>query len=137
MMSSWRDDRPELLFGARHSPGLGRARRDVNLGDRLFRWGTAGFGFVIILILAAMGGGRALGAWILGAVLAIADGLVTAELSAELPRAGGSYAFLREAYGPARWGRLISFLFLFQIVFSAPLSMASGAIGSSTPRYPS
>jgi len=83
------------------------------------------------LILAAMGGGRALGAWILGAVLAIADGLVTAELSAELPRAGGSYAFLREAYGPARWGRLISFLFLFQIIFSAPLSMASGAIGFS------
>jgi amino acid transporter len=83
------------------------------------------------LILAAMGGGRAIGAWILGAVLAIADGLVTAELSAELPRAGGSYAFLREAYGPERWGRLVSFLFLFQIVFSAPLSMASGAIGFS------
>ena len=83
------------------------------------------------LILAAMGGGRALGAWILGAVLAIADGLVTAELSAELPRAGGSYAFLREAYGPGRWGRLVSFLFLFQIIFSAPLSMASGAIGFS------
>src|SRR5450830_1872491 len=83
------------------------------------------------LILAAMGGGRALGAWILGAVLAIADGLVTAELAAELPRAGGSYAFLREAYGPARWGRLVSFLFLFQIIFSAPLSMASGAIGFS------
>ena len=83
------------------------------------------------LILAAMGGGRALGAWILGAVLAIADGLVTAELSAELPRAGGSYAFLREAYGPERWGRLVSFLFLFQIIFSAPLSMASGAIGFS------
>ena len=83
------------------------------------------------LILAAMGGGRALGAWLLGALLAISDGLVTAELSATLPRAGGSYAFLREAYGPERWGRLVSFLFLFQIVFSAPLSMASGAIGFS------
>ena len=83
------------------------------------------------LILAAMGGGRALGAWLLGALLAICDGLVTAELSATLPRAGGSYAFLREAYGAERWGRLISFLFLFQIIFSAPLSMASGAIGFS------
>jgi len=81
------------------------------------------------LILAAMGGGRALGAWILGALLAICDGLVTAELSASMPKAGGSYAFLREAYGPLRWGRLISFLFLFQIIFSAPLSIASGAIG--------
>lgn len=83
------------------------------------------------LILAAMGGGRALLAWILAALLAISDGLVTAELSAELPKAGGSYAFLREAYGPERWGRLVSFLFLFQICFSAPLSMASGAIGFS------
>jgi fructoselysine transporter len=83
------------------------------------------------LILAAMGGGRALGAWILGALLAICDGLVTAELSAELPRAGGSYHFLREAFGRDTWGRLVSFLFLFQIVFSAPLSMASGAIGFS------
>jgi fructoselysine transporter len=113
-------------------PGL---RREIGLfqGTALNIIDMVGIGpFVTLpLILAAMGGGRALGAWILGAVLAIADGLVTAELSAELPRAGGSYAFLREAYGPARWGRLISFLFLFQIVFSAPLSMASGAIGFS------
>jgi amino acid transporter len=54
---------------------------------------------------------------------------VTAELSAELPASGGSYVFLREAYGAGRWGRLVSFLFLFQILFSAPLSIASGAKG--------
>jgi amino acid transporter len=78
-------------------------------------------------ILGEMGGGRAMLAWIVGGLLAISDGLVTAELSAELPSSGGSYAFLRHAYG--RFGRLISFLFLFQILFSAPLSMASGCIG--------
>src|SRR5256885_14101510 len=78
-------------------------------------------------ILAAMGGGRAMLAWVLGGLLAISDGLVTAELSAELPASGGSYVFLRHAYGRA--GRVISFLFLFQILFSAPLSMASGCIG--------
>lgn len=81
----------------------------------------------IPLILSAMGGGRGMLAWILGGLLAISDGLVTAELSAELPGAGGSYVFLRHAYG--RYGRVISFLFLFQILFSAPLSMASGCIG--------
>src|SRR3954454_10285101 len=81
----------------------------------------------IPLILMAMGGGRGMLAWILGGLLAISDGLVTAELSAELPASGGSYVFLRRAYGRA--GRLISFLFLFQILFSAPLSMASGCIG--------
>src|SRR5256885_6794933 len=78
-------------------------------------------------ILAAMGGGRAMLAWVLGGLLAISDGLVTAELAAELPASGGSYHFLRNAYGRA--GRVISFLFLFQILFSAPLSMASGCIG--------
>ncbi|MGZ6972003.1 MAG: APC family permease, partial [Thermoanaerobaculia bacterium] len=117
------------------TPPEGGLKREIGLwqGTALNIIDMVGIGpFVTLpLILAAMGGGRALGAWILGAVLAIADGLVTAELSAELPRAGGSYAFLREAYGPARWGRLVSFLFLFQIIFSAPLSMASGAIGFS------
>src|ERR1051326_5946077 len=78
-------------------------------------------------ILGPMGGGRAMLAWLVGGLLAISDGLVTAELSAELPSSGGSYAFLRHAYG--RFGRLVSFLFLFQILFSAPLSMASGCIG--------
>ncbi len=112
------------------APGL---RREIGLwqGTALNVIDMVGVGpFVTLpLILAAMGGGRALGAWLLGALLAICDGLVTAELSASLPRAGGSYAFLREAYGPETWGRLVSFLFLFQIVFSAPLSIASGALG--------
>ena len=110
-------------------------RREIGLwqGTALNIIDMVGIGpfLTLPLILAAMGGGRALGAWILGALLAICDGLVTAELSAQLPRAGGSYAFLREAYGPETWGRLISFLFLFQIIFSAPLSIASGALGFS------
>src|ERR1043166_4631608 len=83
----------------------------------------------IPLILSAMGGGRAMLAWLLGALLAISDGLVTAELAAELPPSRGTYGFLREAYGRERWGRLLALLFLFQILISAPLSMASGAIG--------
>jgi amino acid transporter len=78
-------------------------------------------------ILATMGGARCMAAWLLAGVLAICDGLVTAELAAEMPHAGGSYIFLRESFGRA--GRLISFLFLFQILVSAPLSMASGCIG--------
>src|SRR6476659_6700662 len=106
-------------------------RRDIGLwrGIALNMIDMVGIGpFITIpFILAAMGGGRGMLAWILGGLLAICDGLVTAELAAELPASGGSYVFLREAYG--RWGRLIAFLFLFQILFSAPLSMASGCIG--------
>src|ERR1700752_5172694 len=107
-------------------PRDGALRREIGIwqGTALNVIDMVGVGpFVTLpLILAAMGGGRALGAWILGALLAVCDGLVTAELSAELPKAGGSDAFLREAYGPKTWGRLVSFLFLFQVVFSAPLS---------------
>jgi len=55
----------------------------------------------IPLILGTMGGGRAMLAWVPGGLLAISDGLVTAELAAELPSSGGSYAFLRNSYGRA------------------------------------
>ncbi|HET7433889.1 MAG TPA: APC family permease [Thermoanaerobaculia bacterium] len=81
----------------------------------------------IPFILKTMGGARCMAAWLLAGLLAICDGIVTAELAAEMPRAGGSYIFLRESFGRA--GRLISFLFLFQILISAPLSLASGCIG--------
>jgi len=81
------------------------------------------------LVLSAMGGPQALLGWLAGALLAVCDGLVTAELGAALPSSGGSYRFLREMYGPKTWGRLISFLFIWQVSFSAPLSIATGCIG--------
>src|SRR6266550_3247276 len=83
----------------------------------------------IPLIINAMGGPQAMLGWILGAGFAICDGLVWAELGAAMPGSGGSYRYLREIYGPNRLGRLISFLFIWQLSFSAPLSIASGSIG--------
>ena len=83
----------------------------------------------IPLIVGAMGGPQAMLGWLVGALLALCDGLVWAQLGAAMPQAGGTYVFLREAYGPARWGRLLSFLFIWQMLFRAPLSMASGLIG--------
>jgi amino acid transporter len=71
-------------------------------------------------------------AWVLGAVIAVADGLVWAELGAAFPRAGGSYAFLREIYGPQRAGNWLSFLYVWQVSFTAPLAIASGCIGLSS-----
>jgi amino acid transporter len=41
------------------------------------------------LIVAAMGGPQAMLGWILGAALALCDGLVWAELAAAMPEAGG------------------------------------------------
>src|SRR3954466_6559585 len=81
------------------------------------------------LIISAMAGPQAMLGWIFGAFFAICDGLVISELSASMPHAGGSYYYLKEIYGPRKLGRLISFLFIWQLTFSAPLSIASGAIG--------
>src|SRR2546430_12275731 len=83
----------------------------------------------IPLIVSAMGGPQAMLGWILGAIFAMCDGLVWAELGAAMPGSGGSYNYLREIYGSRRLGRLISFLFIWQLSFSAPLSIASGSIG--------
>jgi amino acid transporter len=83
------------------------------------------------LVIKAMGGPQALIAWLAGALLAVLDGFVWSELGAAMPLAGGTYVFLREAYGPLRWGRLMSFLFVWQTLIQAPLSVASAAIGFS------
>ncbi|HUE44402.1 MAG TPA: APC family permease, partial [Candidatus Sulfotelmatobacter sp.] len=88
--------------------------------------------FVVIpLVIKAMGGPQCLVAWAAGALLALLDGFVWSELGAAMPLAGGSYVFLREAYGPGRMGRMMSFLFVWQTLIQAPLSLASGAIGFS------
>src|SRR5579864_3822568 len=87
---------------------------------------------VIPLVIADMGGPQCLLAWLTGALLALFDGCIWAELGAALPQAGGSYVFLREAYGPGRWGRLMSFLYIWQTLFQGPLSIASGALGFAT-----
>ena len=83
----------------------------------------------IPLILSAMGGPQALLGWILGAIIAASDGLVWAELGAAMPGSGGSYDYLQQAFGPRSLGRLMGFLFLWQVMLSAPLTAASGSVG--------
>src|ERR1700722_12976872 len=86
--------------------------------------------FVVIpFVIQAMHGPLSLVAWAAGALLAALDGCIWAELGAAMPQAGGSYVYLREAYGPGRWGRLISFLYIWQTIFQGPLSIGSGALG--------
>jgi basic amino acid/polyamine antiporter, APA family len=83
----------------------------------------------IPLMMASMGGPQSLLGWVTGAIIVISDGLVWSELGAALPGSGGSYHFLREAYGHQSWGRLMAFLFIWQFVLSGPLEIASGMIG--------
>lgn len=83
---------------------------------------------VLPIVIGIMGGPHHILAWIAGACLALIDGFIWAEYGAALPRAGGSYVFLKTSYGP-RWGRLLSFLFIWQTMIQAPLVIASGSIG--------
>jgi len=104
--------------------GLGSATA-LNMIDMI---GVGPF-ITIPLIISAAGGPQAMLGWVLGAALALCDGMVWAELGAAMPGSGGSYRYLKEIYGPARLGRLMSFLFVWQLSFSAPLSIASGCLG--------
>jgi basic amino acid/polyamine antiporter, APA family len=62
--------------------------------------------------------GLALGAWVLGGLVALAGAFCYAELGERMPRAGGQYVYLRDAIGP-----LPAFLYGWALL----LVMATGA----------
>jgi amino acid transporter len=83
----------------------------------------------IPLVVAAQHGSPSLWPWIVGALIAACDGLVYAELASLFPRSGGTYAYLREAFGAHGAGRWLAFLFAWQFAIFAPLTLATGYIG--------
>jgi amino acid transporter len=85
----------------------------------------------IPLALSALAGPMVLVGWLAGALLCLCDGMVWAELGSSIPESGGPYHYLRTAYGSERFGRLFGFLYLWQTVLTAPLSIGSAAVGFS------
>jgi amino acid transporter len=83
----------------------------------------------IPLLMTALGGPQAMLGWIVGLVIVVCDGMVWSELGAAMPASGGSFGYLREAFGRERYGRLMGFLFVWQFILSGPLEIASGYIG--------
>ncbi|MEW5981218.1 MAG: amino acid permease [Acidobacteriota bacterium] len=74
-----------------------------------------------------------LAVWVLGGVLSFFGALAFSELGAALPRAGGMYVFLREAYG-----RPVAFLFgwtLFLVIDSGAIATLSMAFASKYLPY--
>jgi amino acid transporter len=114
--------KPELERGLSTASALG-----LNVIDMV---GVGPF-VTLPLIVGAMGGPQAMLGWLIGALLSICDGLVWSELGTAYPEAGGSYAYLKHLYGERGAGRGLSFLYAWQLLFSAPLSIASGCIGFS------
>ena len=86
--------------------------------------------FVVLpLVIQLMGGPNFIWAWVLGALVSFIDAFIWSELGAAYPQAGGSYKFLKIAYGEERWGKMLSFLYVWQTLIQAPLVVASGSIG--------
>jgi amino acid transporter len=114
------------------SAGSGRFHRSVGplSATAINMTQMCGIGpFITIpIMVATMGGPQAILGWIVGALLAITDGLVWAELGAAMPGAGGTYIYLREAF-QYRTGKLMPFLFVWTAVISIPLIMSTGIIG--------
>lgn len=79
-------------------------------------------------MVVAFGGPQAIMGWIFGALLALCDGLVWAELGAAMPGSGGTYVYLREAF-QYRTGRLMPFLFVWTAILFIPLIMSTGIYG--------
>ena len=106
------------------SLGLGHATA-INMIDMV---GIGPF-ITLPMVIGMMNGPYFLYAWLAGAALSIVDAMVWSELGAAFPKAGGSYNFLKEAYGKNGAGKLMSFLFVWQTMIQAPLVIASAAIG--------
>jgi APA family basic amino acid/polyamine antiporter len=67
--------------------------------------------------------GGIMAVWILGGVITLCGALSLAELSAAMPRAGGVFVFLREAFGPG-----IAFLYGWTILLAEPAGAAAIAL---------
>jgi basic amino acid/polyamine antiporter, APA family len=83
----------------------------------------------IPLLMSALGGPQAMLGWLVALLIVIPDGMVWSELGAAMPGSGGSYVYLREAFGRETFGRLMAFLFIWQFIISGPMEIATGYIG--------
>jgi basic amino acid/polyamine antiporter, APA family len=104
------------------------------LPRRLGFWATTGIVVGTIIgsgifrvpasVAAEVGSPTAIGVvWILGGVISLCGALTLAELAAALPRPGGVFVYLREAYGP-----VLAFLFGWTQLFLSPGSLAGIAL---------
>jgi len=125
---------PEMsAFPAEQGPAKTQVRRELGIlnATSINMSNMIGIGIFITVppIIATLGGPQSLLSWLVGAVLALCDGLVVAELGAALPGSGGSYVYLRDSFGRDRLGKLMAWLFVWQFLFSGTLEIASVSIG--------
>src|SRR5213592_272706 len=123
-------DKMQVATGGNEAPHLTR-RFGLLQATALNMSNMLGIGpFITIpLLMSALGGPQAMIGWIIAILIVIPDGMIWSELGAMMPGSGGTYTYLREAYGRETFGRLMAFLFIWQFILSGPLEIASGYIG--------
>eukprot|EP01063_Lacrimia_lanifica_P015924 TRINITY_DN22579_c0_g1_i1.p1 TRINITY_DN22579_c0_g1~~TRINITY_DN22579_c0_g1_i1.p1 ORF type:complete len:470 (+),score=133.29 TRINITY_DN22579_c0_g1_i1:61-1470(+) len=95
--------------------------------NTLNMFGTGPFVSLPLLLAAAVPPGpQALLGYVAAFVACTCDSLIWAELGTMYPSSGGSYVYLKQCFGEATYGRAMSFLFVWQQVFSGPMEIASG-----------
>ncbi len=112
------------------APSAEELRRGLNLWDTTFLVLGLVLGGGIFLTPAAIARSIPssrwiMTAWIVGGLLSIAGGLVYAELGAMMPRAGGMYLYIREAFG-ALPAFLYAWLAYFVILAGSDAAVAAG-----------
>src|SRR5687768_907034 len=110
-------------------------KRGLGLYDSTMVVAGSMIGSGIFIVSAAMA--RQLGspgwllvAWLVTGVLTIAAALSYGELAGMMPRAGGQYVYLREAYSPL-WGFLYGWT-LFMVIQTGTIAAVSVAFGRFT-----
>jgi APA family basic amino acid/polyamine antiporter len=121
------------------------ARRDATALDTEFKRGLGLFDATMVVVGSMIGSGIfivsadiarlvgspawLLGAWVLTGVLTMAAALSYGELAAMMPRAGGQYVYLREAFSPL-WGFLYGWT-LFLVIQTGTIA----AVGVAFARF--
>ena len=80
-------------------------------------------------LMSALNGPQAMLGWLVAVLITVPDALIWGELGAAMPGSGGTYVYLRDAFGRQTFGRMMAFLFVWQFILSGPLEIASGYIG--------
>jgi APA family basic amino acid/polyamine antiporter len=122
--SSLKPDEPSKEDDKERKIGLLQA---VSL-NTLMMFGTGPFITIPFCIASSdPAGPQALIGYAIGAMACCCDSFIWAELGALFPYSGGSYIYAQKCLGE-KWGKYVSFLFLWQLLITGPMEIASGFI---------
>jgi len=96
--------------------------------NTLMMFGTGPFITIPFCIASSdPAGPQALIGYAVAGLACVCDSFIWAELGALYPLSGGSYIYAQKCLGN-KWGRYVSFLFLWQLLATGPMEIASGFI---------